>query len=815
MARRYPPIGQDDGLDAYPDEGLDPREDADAEPARAARDTAAKKALHEKLCKLFVEAADFGAKQREREEEDLRFFRAQELEDQWPAQILRARGIGVDDADETPERPCLMIETLTQPVNQVINEAANSRIAVNLKHKGEASPDEAHLRQGLIRAIEADSNGVAIYLDALARAAICGTGNFRVITEYANDGDDDLDVVISEIPDQGSVYWGPSFKRDRSDAEVVFILECSSPADFRRRWPNVPLAEVRDGHPLGDHLSTWVGDGVQAWAECYLVEMVEEAVDDPARPLLGRPTLRRTVRHILLNADRILEEVPYPGRYLPVCFVPGERHVVRGEVSYRGVVSRGKEPARLANYLFSAAAEHIGLATKAPFTLDPRQIAGYEKYWEHANTVNWPYLPARRVIDELPNIDLGAPKRNVEEPPIQATVFFLQHTLQAIMAVTGRHGPSLGQLTEERSGQAIRELKMQGELGSSHFLRNLATFTIPYTARVVNDLLFHVYNRPGRNARLLGDQPGDEEEILLGVPFARGEDGRPQPLPEPGRVGGFLQQAGQMVSSLADRALGRPASPPAVKKYTLTDRGEYVVQAAAGQSFQTQREENFAVLGDMLKSNPQMLPMFGDIMAKYLDGPMATELSERFKLLNPALAKAGALEDLPPEARALVMQAQQQLQQAQQQLQQLQMAVQTDQAKQQATIQRTQLEVQAQLQRAHLEAQAQQALKQAELQVRFRIEMAKIQAEAAKTRATIQSKEELERFDAGVQQALQAAEHQHERDLAQLAILAAEAAAARQEAQAVRAEARDEDRAVRDTVREVATDAARTPPPRM
>ncbi|MGE0463253.1 MAG: portal protein [Vicinamibacterales bacterium] len=797
MARRYPPLGQDDGLDAYPDEGLDPAGDLETDTDReTTRDTAAKKKLHERLCKLFVEAADFGAKQRQREEEDLRFFRAQELEDQWPTEILRARGVGVDEGDETPERPCLMVETLKQPVNQIVNEARNSRIAVNLKHKGEASPDEAHLRQGLIRAIEADSNATTAYLDALERAAVCGTGNFRILTEYAADGDDDLDIVVSEIPDQASVYWGPAFKRDKSDAEVVFILECSSPADFRRRWPSVPLAEVREGHPLGDYLTTWVGEGVQAWAECYLVEMIEERVADPARPLLGRPRLRRTVRHILLNADRILEEVPYPGRYLPVCFMPGERHVIRGEVSYRGVVSSGKEPAKLANYLYSAAAEHIGLATKAPFTLDPRQIAGYEKYWEHANTVNWPYLPAKRVIDELPNVDLGAPKRNVEEPPIQATVFFLQHTLQAIMGVTGRHGPSLGQITEERSGKAIRELKTQGELGSSHFLHHLATVTIPYAAKVMNDLLFHVYNRPGRNARLLGDQPGDEEEILLGVPFTRGEDGRPQPAEEPGRVGGFLRQAGQMVSGLASRAMGRPAPAPTVQKYTLTEGGEYVVQASAGQSFQTQREENFAIVSEMLKTNPNMLPMFGDILAKYLDGPMATELSERFQMLNPALAQAGAMEQLPPEARALVMQAQQQVQQLQQQVQQAQMAVQTDQAKQQA-----------QLQIAQIETQAQMQIKQAELQVRFRTEMAKIQAETAKTRATLQSKEELERFDAAVQQAMQAAEHQHEIDLQRLKTLADEEAARREEARAVRADVRADVSADRAEARKA--DAAR------
>jgi hypothetical protein len=348
--------------------------------------------------------------QRLRELDDLKFDRAH-LEDQWPPEVLRQRAgqIGAGGVT-TGQRPCLVISRLDQPIQQVINEARRAQLGINIKPKGKkATTAGATLRQGMIRAIETDSRALNARLWALERAVKCGRGYYRILKEYANDGDFDLDLIIAEIANQGSVYLDPyAGKADASDAEWGFITDDLPHQEFFRRFPKSRLSDPGLLETIGNLYPSWITDKMVRVAEYFYREYTErtlvfldhESLPEPIQGFLDelpedmqdaiqskkRPTPKGLktrkvqfpeVRHCFITAAEILETADWQGRYIPVIRVLGKRYNVEGEWSYQGMIYKAKDAQRSFNYMRSAQVEAVGLAPRVNYMLDPKQIAGY------------------------------------------------------------------------------------------------------------------------------------------------------------------------------------------------------------------------------------------------------------------------------------------------------------------------------------------------------------------------------------------------------------------------------------------------------
>lgn len=716
--------------------------------------------------------------QRRREKEDLQFARGL-TEDQWPEDIRRLRAGGIEGGVAVPARPTLTINRLKQPVSQVINEARQARLSIIIKAKGEGATTEgAELRQGLIRAIEVDSNAQAARLWALDRAVKCGRGYYRILTEYANDGDFDLDIRIAPIKHQGSVYMDPGAREwDGSDAQWAFITEDVPRAEFRRRFgrdaPEGSLFESETDVP-----AEWIdGDHIRV-AEYWYVEAEDrELVYDPRLAALGIPdgkafrdalppdwqddpfggTKTRQVRQrrvywTLITATEVLEEREWPGRYIPIIPVLGEIHDVDGhEITLKGMVTDAKDAQRSYNYMRSSQVEQIGLAPRVPFVMAGGQQTGYEQMWAQANVRNFPYLLYNPT--DFNGQLLPPPQRLPPgEMGIEAVTMAVREAESDIKATTGRFDPSLGQMSGERSGRAIRELKAQGETGSSHFLEQLATISMPHEARILLDLLPIVYDRPGRLARLLGEEEQDEETIVLGVPFVPGPDGRPVPLPPgaarpagPGRPG--MPPAGMLPPGMP-----MPGAPPAPrpKLYRLDDGGSYSVAISVGKAVQTQREANLEVIQSMIEATKgQVAPLLVDIWAEMLDGPMSRRIAERFRKMNPQLAAAAGEgpPPVPPQVQAQMQQMQQQIQQMGQALQQAQQELATQQAKVQAEIETAKMEMASRERIAALQTQADLIKTRATLDAKAGIEALKLAEARFETLAKAHADERYTQID--------------------------------------------------------------------
>ena len=695
----------------------------------------------------FKLAADAEHDQRERELTALRFI---DHDDQWPEEVRRARkgfqpGGGLPSV---PARPCLTINKLRQPVIQTSNEARMARLSLSFSPKGGgASRAIAEAYEDIARAIQADSRASVARQWAYDRAIKAGRGAYRVLTEYATDGDFDQDIVYKRILNQSSVYLDPAAQEpDWSDGEWAFIIEDIRWDRYQRAFPDSKLTKHGGDDPgvltsIGDEQPEWVtttesGGKVVRVAEYFYLDYTRTTVyawlfpdgseralakDDPAIADSGaipvedetgqqpsRVVRERSVKWCKLTAYEILEEGEWPGRYIPIVPVIADESNINGERRWTGIVEPAMDAQRSYNVMRSAQVEGVGLAPRAPWVGYAETVEGYETMWEQSNVRNFPILYVKKVNDGTGGT-LPPPQRSVVEPAIQAITLAAHEADADIKATTGRFDPSLGNLSSgERSGRAIQALQKQAEMGSSGYLDNLAHLSMVYEGKILRDLIPRIYSRPGRIVAAVGADD-QRRSLLIGVPFVKGKDGEPQPVP--------------------------PGTPGAI---TLTlDQGEYAVAVSVGKSYTTKREETVAMMGQLAEAAPQMVPIYADLWVGSMDFPGAKQIEDRLKkALPPQFQEQEGQPPVPPQVQQQMAQAQQMIEALSKELDAKNQLIETDAAKASADLEKTRMDIDSKERIAALQSQTQIELEklklqgaqmQAELQAQIQVEQTRLE----------------------------------------------------------------------------------------
>ncbi len=641
---------------------------------------------HARALARFSASAEFFNKQRERELADLRFV---DFDEQWPDDITAARAgqRANGGLPPVPARPCLTINQLRAPVQQVTNTARNAKLALQFSPKGDGADHEvAEAYEDIVRAIQADSRAHLARNWAFDRAAKCGLGWYRLNTKYVHDDPeadgpdaDDQEIVYQRILNQASVYPDLHAQEpDWSDGKFLFLTQDLSLTEYQAQFPKSELGEADSDvlSAIGDEQPTWLFTAEGQDGRTVRIAEYWEVVETERKSPRGRVFTERRVFWSKINAVEVLEgPQEWNGQFIPIVPVIGEESNVNGERRWIGIVRPGIDAQRSYNYMRSAQVEGVGLAPRAPWILDPEQIEGYEAYWAQSNTRNFPYLPAKTVLRN--GQPVPPPQRNAVEPAIQAITMAAHEAKDDIHATTGIPPVSLGQLDpHERSGKAIKALQGQAEVGSSGFLDNLATMSMMYEGKVIRDLIPRIYDRPGRIVPAV-DIKDQRRQVMVNAPSVE-QNGQPVQVP--------------------------PTHPDA--KVIDLKAGEYSVAVSVGKSYTTRRQETAAFLTELIGAvPPEMAAAIAPAMIEAQDSPDAKRIAEIAKnALPPALQKGyddqgdGQGPQIPPEVEAQMAQLQQALQEAQQQLA-------TDGVKTQGMLQKAQLDNQAKLQAAQLDNQ--------------------------------------------------------------------------------------------------------------
>ena len=593
--------------------------------------------------KRFDRAATKEAMNRQEALDDLRFKNG----DQWPPAIRAARTL--------EKRPCLTVNKMKTFVHQITNDQRQNRPSINVSPVGDkGDPETARMLKGLIRQIERQSRADIAYDTGFESAVSMGWGYWRLVTDY--EGEDTFDQVIKvdRISNPFTVYMDPdSTEPDGSDAKWCFVTKMLPRAEFDDLYPDavdIPFAEGS----TGDEYKTWSTQTEVRIAEYFYTEydmrelvvlqsghvgFVDELDEGIAREIEADPDLvlkRREVRTssikwCKLTAHEVIEEKAWPGAWIPVIRVIGDETDIEGDINYAGLIRDAKDPQRMYNFWVTSETELIALAPKAPWIMEEGQIEGHEQRWKEANNKSLPYLLYKGTsIAGKPALP---PQRQQFAGPPVGVVQAKIAAAQDMQAATGiRFDVTAQERMYDESGKALRELKRVGDLGNFHYVDNLSR-SLRFTGRQLIDLIPKIYDTE-RVVTILREDDTEERVVIdPNMPKAQGK---------------------------------RKSSDGGIERLYNPKVGDYEVAVTVGPNFATKRAEAADSMLLFMKAVPQAGPLIGDLIAKNMDWPGAEEISARLAAMLPPQLADKKLEDLPAEARGMVMALQQQLSQAKQ-----------------------------------------------------------------------------------------------------------------------------------------------------
>lgn len=635
------------------------------------------------------------SKQREREREDIRFYDGE----QWDSDIIAARQgkIGNGNLPDVPSRPTITINKAREPVRQVLNQERQTDLGVTIvpadDFAGLAQPvdeDEITLREGLVRRIQRVTDAKAARTWAFERAVIAGRGYYGVMVRFVPGKTWDREVYVERFYDQSDVSLGPHDQPDGSDADHGFVGSYLPWDEYTQKWPkakdkdNPLIGQVgsdADFMALGAEYPGWftfqgtaknktkmcrvvrywytertsrnlalLPDGTAAW---------KDEVPEGITPIDTRPIVDHVVKCAIIDGSQVLEQTDWEGKYIPIIKVLGEElQPYDGERRSEGMVRPSIEPGRAFNVLVSKLVETIGHTPLQPLILDPESIEGWEDWYKLAATRAFPYLPQRSRGDD--GREFREAHRPDVDPNLQPMAMAIGMFDQFIQSTTGVHDPSNG-----KSDPAIRSGKMQQALvaqdahGTSNFIDNLAR-SVNYEGLIENDLLYPIYGKPGRIAKIL-NPAGEPESVMLHQPFTMA-GGKPQAVTMAHPTDATKQIPAPM---------GTPGMPPEAKTYVLTKDAGFNVAIKVGKNVDLRRDQLADFLGQLISARPEFMGEYGDMFFKALDVPDHEELAERAKvMLVPPVQQAIAAKkqglDVPPAVQAHLSQMQKQLQELEQ-----------------------------------------------------------------------------------------------------------------------------------------------------
>lgn len=623
--------------------------------------TTAEDKFLEKVKKHYKAAADAEATNREKWLDDMRF--AHVPGSQWPEDVRR------DRENLTSPRPCLEINVTAQHIYQITNDIRQNRPAIKTRPVSmNASTDVAEVFDGVIRHIDACSDGEIATDVAVNGQVTAGWGYFRMVTDYTDKEANEQAIYVRPVHNPLCVYLDANAMCPvGSDAEHGFVVDEIPKDKFTELYGEDAGKWAEESAGNSD---SWVTSTTVRIAEYFekttinknvLVLLNNQEVTEAAywtqysgdvnRPgvLTNKTTTEIQVRWWKFTSNKILEGnvegMRFPSKYIPIVRVPGLIVDIDGVRQFKGLVRDARDAQRTYNYQWSTFVETIALQPKVPWLVVEGQIEEYEHDWQRANTANLPYLKYRQKDSE--DQPAPPPSRSALQMAPQGVMQGLQLANDAIKMVTGQYDASLGQKSNETSGRAIMARQREGDTATYHFIDGLS-MAIRHKGRILIDMIPRVYDTR-RVMQILGDD-GSTEEVGI-------DPEQKQPVREVRNHAGTVQ-----------------------KIYNL-NVGRYDVIATVGPSYTTKRAEAVEAMSQIMQGNPAVFPIIGDLWVRNQDWPGSDDMADRLKIMLPQQIQQaeGKEAAIPPQVQAQMQQMQQQMQQMGQMLQQAQTELQKQQ----------------------------------------------------------------------------------------------------------------------------------------
>ncbi len=538
--------------------------------------------------------------------------------EQWPDNIAKKR--------QAEGRPIQTINRLPAFIDQVVGDARQNRPSIKVHPAEDGDVDVANIYDGLIRAIQNESNADFAYDTAIEHTATFGFGAWRIKTDYESHDTFNQIILIERIVNPLNVYFDKNAQQpDYSDARHVAYLSQIPKDEYKKRWPKAEVSDFKDFD------AEWLGqDDCVVIAEFWYKEdeeatlyLVQDEDGNYQTTLEKPPVFIRIVDQrktyipkvkmcICSGANEPLEESDWAGQYLPIVGVNGKEDLVDGKRMLRGLVRFSKDAQRMYNYWRTVDTEQKALAPKAPVLVSAKQIEGLEDFWQKSLTDNLPYLvynpdPTATMPQRL---NAGIMDKGANEAALMC--------VDEMKSTTGIYSASLGEQDNEKSGRAILAQQRKGDTANFAYFDNVSR-AIRYTGRAIIDLIPKIYD----SARVVQIMGADGEKKLQ-------------------RINQLAEVDGQ-------------------QKFLDLSVGKYDLVVTQGSNYATKRIEALNSMVEIARVNPAIMQIAGDLIVKAMDWDGADEIAERLKKTLPPQLQDQDPNGLPPEVQGIIEQGKAQI----------------------------------------------------------------------------------------------------------------------------------------------------------
>lgn len=578
-------------------------------------------------------------------------------------------------------KPTLEINISRAYVQQQINTMRQNRPQAKVVPVDSgADPEVAKVLEGLIKDVEESSNFEDALDTAAANQVHAAVGFYRIVTDYINEKSFNQEPRFKPVENPQAVLIDPLSKAlDGSDMAKALVCEWVDKdqvikehgkdavddfeTDADSDWSNytdktVCIAEYFYKEQIADTLLL-LNDGTIEFKSVLLEQVSEDELEQMIET--ERSTSRTEIKWAKVSGTKVLEKGVFPGQYIPIFPVYGEVTWVENKRHIFSLVHFAKDPQRLFNYWKSTEA-HILQKNQDEMTIvDDRGIAGFDE-WRNPSSAA--YLRFKATDDEGRVIPYPT-KIGAAAPPVG--ILNASESAKALIPdILNMHAPQMGQDVNQQSGVAIGLLQRQSDTAQFHFQDNINK-TIRHSARVLIGLFPILYDTE-MVRRIIGAD-GESELVKLNA--------QPENQDE---------QSKAINGVLNDMSLGR-----------------FDIRMDTGPSFNTQREQSFTLMMQLVQSNPSLFNIVADLII--MNSPLlnSKEIAERVKMLVPPQALGKDKID-PEQAKAQITQLDQLVQKQVADLESLQQQLNDKNADRNIEMMKVQLQAEKDIQVAQINA---------------------------------------------------------------------------------------------------------------
>lgn len=495
--------------------------------------------------------------------------------DQWSAGVKATR-----DAMQRVTTTYNLVPAIIRQITGVVRQAPPGIKIQPLT--GGANRDNAMMLQGVIRAIETNSNASNTYTSALENACEASLGAWRIVVEpckrkqskiinvpnimvneygeevimgYRQEKQteivDKLEAKIKYIQDPTKLYWDPMSEiADFSDANYVIFERALSEKDYKSNYPE------------GKGRANGMDESITIYE---LWEINESGLVD----------------FTVFDDNDILSTESTELIHLPFVMMTGKQYMDNGKRIYQSIVHDIKPICQELNYVKS---EQMSLVSSAPKHLVTAKADTLISPEDWANSAVAPKSVLYWDGDIPPVFNQGP-------PPPQGYMEVTNQSMELIRQVTGIYqDPAQQANLANASGKAIKYQQANSSVQTYHMIQNLQ-LAVKRTGTILLDVMGTYYN---------------DDDIRMSI----GIDDRVSPV-----------------------SIG-PTQVEGVHNIDMSV-GEYAVTISSGVSYASNKEAMMDNILELARNNPQMFPIIADWYVQQLDMPGSEEVSDRLRATLP------------------------------------------------------------------------------------------------------------------------------------------------------------------------------------